>query len=318
MELSEYLDAMMNAGTGGIEENRSERYAGVIMNAGQAKRHRNPVKALYEYVSGDTYSSDIRQNGVSVDPLGNSIAEVDTSGVYDGINKVGSNVLEKPTESFIFDVDSVGDEELRNVFGGIYDKVKGVEYDIDTSLEGGKDSLFGAYFGQPDGGLLGNIAISSGDFLDGISNAIAHEGSHSAQHASLIGDDFLNRGTLMENMNLYGEAGEAKYNDRTFELEAQIGGNRHLYDQGMIKDVHQYIDYVDGKFNVNPAKEMLRRAEVSELKSGMDKADTERYMVKLQDEADMLNERVGADKVFRDKMDRARWNDGDIYDWRDQ
>ena len=87
----------------------------------------------------------------------------------------------------------------------------------------------------------------------------------------------------------------------------------------MIDEVHQYIDFNDGKFNTNPAHEFLRRRNVEgnteNMMSGRELAD---YMIDLDKEVLRLDDKYANDKIFKHKMDMANKHNADINNekWR--
>ena len=111
------------------------------------------------------------------------------------------------------------------------------------------------------------------------------------------------------------------YGDNSNELMSDIAGARHMYDKELINDVHQYIDFKDGQFNTNPAKEFVRRRNVEGNTDGyMTDENLKSYMSNLETEAVNLTDRYNNDKVFKHRIDSATKNSGRDNDaiWRNK
>ena len=135
------------------------------------------------------------------------------------------------------------------------------------------------------------------------------------QNAPVIGNTFAHEGTHVNTDVDSTDRDKTKYGDRDYELVAQLGGNRHMYDKELIKKVHPFIDYSDGKFTMKATDEMIRRMKASGKKVDMKRLA--KYRSLIQKEVDRLNMEVDDTPRLQDKLGAARWDDGDSYSWRD-
>ena len=309
---------------------RSNRYAGVITNMGRTR----PEPTFWGDVVGigDTSIQPMLYNkGLAVGPSGDESFEFPTdkrqnaikNGEYPtleeslGTSKELSNMLSKIEDprkrSAMLQAINLSHKTKRN-----YDRLDYTK---------GSPGATGYYEYSNEVGDPGNISIALGkpgnEFtVDTVGNSMSHEEGH--MMSNLYKDSYLynkpnsyTRGD--DRLFTYGVKGRKDndtYDNLGYELVAQLGGNRNLYTEDMINEVHPYIGFDGSTFNVAPAKEMLRRMEASKINSLYSKEQTAGYMKLLDAEVLRLNKKGKTDAEWLKPYKEASFEDGDPYRWR--
>jgi len=251
-------------------------------------------------------SVEIRnKHGIPVGPGGKLYGELDTSKYAGSLVREGKRtVTDKSILSGVIGIPDI-DSRYMGTMKKAKDKLLNVKYTVSdgntVKTPAGKP-----VYGWSDNDLneMG-LALGPDAYVSNVSNTFAHESAH------MIGNHSFKRSAK-------------NYGDRHTELIAQISGNRNKYDKDMINKVHPFIDFTDGKFNIDPAIEYLRRignmpkipvfgGNDKRDQTQFSKSEEKRYLKLLQKEADKLNS-MSEDEL--EKYKNARFNDGDIYDWR--
>ena len=302
-----------------VPMNRSPRFAGAITTMGWTK----PESKFTDMFTGNFDRPTLRNDGLTVGPTGDEYYEFPTDKRY---MKLANGEYPRLDEITDKDVSSVKDPAKRKALASALEQSKNTirEYPRTNGLGAGPLDL-GEYTYSNEVGDAGKIRVAAGKpgneyAIDSVSNTNTHEESHMMDNLFEEAYKYTSP-TAKENASKHNQVSSGiqdngNYDDRLYELNAQIGGNRNRYTKEMINDVHQYIDFSNGKFNTGPAKEALRRMKASGMQTRWDDDKTKDYMDLLEREAEKLNARADKDADWKDQFVKARDIDGDPHDWR--
>ena len=241
---------------------------------------------------GSADGDDIRVLGYARRPDGMLIDEVDASRVNSGLMEDSVNKGLKLKEVVGNIVPNLVVPEAKHEWAkGATDEAKRLVSTIKVSGEftgdlhpENKASVTGGEYSQN----THTMRIAMDDAIDEVSNVISHEVNHGLEK------DYYDW--------------DVAYGDNSNEYVSQIAGSRNRYDKELINEVHQFIGFKDGKFNIDPAKEFIRRRQVENSNkhiAKMDKKSLDSYIDKLNNEAARLNKKYSKDSRFRKKINTA-------------
>ena len=241
---------------------------------------------------GSVGGDDIRVLGYARRPDGMLVDEVDASRVYSGIMEDSVRKGLKPKEVVNNIIPNLVVPEAKHEWAkGPTDEAKRLigtlnisgEFTGDLHPENKASITHGEYLQDTN-----TMRIALDDTVDKVSNVVSHEVNHGLEK------DYYDW--------------DVAYGDNSNEYVSQIAGSRNRYDKELINEVHQFIGFKDGQFNIDPAKEFIRRRQVENSNkhiAKMDKKSLDSYIDKLNNEVTRLNKKYSKDPRFRNKINAA-------------